>query len=409
MNKSLIGFGITLVIILALGWLGKNLFEAKFGLGQLPEAKYVSAVHGRDVVQAAEGLPGLTRLKITPDEWTMFATTIDGKVWVLNNVNNEGRYVLQPEPIYSVATGFELGEENGMTGLAVSYDFILDHYVFVSYTKREGQEGRNRIDRLTLEQADGKWRVKEVKNIFVGNVPVLGAHQIQGMIVLPVEDKVHLMFTVGDAFVPEHAKDLSKEAGKVMMIQTDGSNPLGERPYPNYPKIQATGVRNAYDLARNELNNWIYLSNNGPEANDVIAYAPLLDADNKIDFGWDGKAESMLTPTMNGEAAPQLIIKSWDVTVSPTDIAVDSLGRFFVNIYSTTRNPNKEVWMGEMNSKNKWKMTKVANRRFSEEGGGTLGLAISNLTGNIWFGDTQDGALYVLGRTWELIRLLPKS
>lgn len=407
MKQSFVLFALVILGFIALGWVGKNLFEAKFGLNALPEARYVSTVYGRDVVQAAEGLPGLTRVKITPDEWTMFATTLDGKVWVLNNVNNEGRYVLQEEPIYSVPIGFKAEEENGMTGLAVSYDFILDHNVFVSYVKKVGNEGRNFIDRLTLEQADGKWRVKNVRNIFVGNVPVLGAHQIQGMITLPVEDKLHVMFTVGDAYTAEYAKDVTKEAGKIMLIQADGTNPLGDRPFPAHPKIQATGIRNAYDLGRNELNDWFYLTINGPEANDVIMYAPLLDATKQIDFGWDGTAASMLKPTANGEPANFLVYK-WDTTVAPTDLVVDSLGRFFLNIYASNRYPSEEVWMGEMGRNGRLKMTKVAVRKESEEDGHTIGLAISNLTGNIWFGDIRDGALYVLGRTWELIRVLGK-
>src|ERR1044072_8854229 len=92
-TKTALVFALVLVILLAIGWAGKLLFEAKFGLTQLPEAAYASTVFGRDVVQSATGLPGVTRIKITPDEWTMFATTLDGKLWVLNNVNNEGKYV----------------------------------------------------------------------------------------------------------------------------------------------------------------------------------------------------------------------------------------------------------------------------------------------------------------------------
>src|SRR5262245_50251404 len=121
MPRTSLSFILIIGGLLLLGWLGKIVFETKFGLGNLPEAVYEPTVWGRSVVSAMDGLPTVTRVKLTPDEWTMFATTLDGRLWVMNNVDNAGRYVRQEAPIYAVNTGWTQGSENGMTGLAVSY------------------------------------------------------------------------------------------------------------------------------------------------------------------------------------------------------------------------------------------------------------------------------------------------
>lgn len=392
------------VLVLKLG------FEVKFGLGGLPDAPYISTVMGRDVVGAVGGLSGVTRIKLTPDEWSMFVTTLDGKVWALKNLDiagtdNGGKYVLQEEPIYQVDTGFEVGEENGMTGLAISYDFNLDHYIFVSYVKRVGSEGRNFIDRLKVSDDGGEWRVVEKKNIFTGNTPVLGAHQIQGMITLPIEDKLHVMFGVGEAFHPEYSGDLAKEAGKILLIQADGSDPLGERPFAGYPRVQAIGLRNPYDLARDEERGVFYITDNGPDVNDRVIRAPLLSGE-RFDFGWNGEGGSMLAVKRDNNVDPSLLAYTWKVTVAPTDIVVDSLGRFYVNVYATERHDSEEILMGEWDRNGKLDIQTIAKKKESEPNSHLLGLTISGQTGNIWFGDPVDGVIYVFGRAWELVRVI---
>ena len=407
MKNSVAGFGLVIGLLVLVGLLAKFGFELRFGLNNLPPAEYQATTWGRAVVKGIDDIPLVTAVDLTADEWSMFATSLDGKVWAINNLNNAGYYEIDPEPIYSLNLGWEPGEENGMTGLAVSYDFILDKTIFVSYAKRVGSVGRNYIDRLVLDRDGDSWKVASARTIFTGNTTVLGAHQIQGLIALPVEDKLHVMFTIGDTYHPEYAHDLRREAGKVMMVQADGSNPLGVRPYPNYPRVQAVGIRNAYDLARNELTDWIYLTDNGPDVHDRILYAPLLNTADQYDFGWDGTNESMLKSYVNGEERNSLVLHDFgEVTVSPTSIDTDSLGRFFVSIFSTVRMPEKEILMGEIGNDQILKLTKIVQRREGVESGNLLGIAVSDLTGNIWFGDIQDGALYALGRSWELVRVL---
>lgn len=409
-NKNIQFFGLFLMAFGLVTLVLKLGFEAKFGLNKLPEAPYVSSVIGRDVVGAVGGLSGVTRIKLTPDEWSMFVTTLDGKIWALKNLDingtdNGGKYVLQEKPIYQVNTGFEVGEENGMTGLAVSYDFNLDHYIFVSYAKKVGSQGKNFIDRLKVNDDDGVWKVIETKNIFVGNTPVLGAHQIQGMITLPIEDKLHVMFGIGEGFHPEYAGDPEREAGKILLVQADGSNPLGQRPFVGYPRVQAMGLRNPYDLARDEERGIFYITDNGPDVNDRVIQAPLLSGE-RFDFGWNGEGGSMLAVKRDNVVDEKLLAYTWKVTVAPTDVVVDSLGRFYVNVYATERHDSEEVLMGEWGRNGKLRMQTIAVKKEGEPDSHLLGLAISGQTGNIWFGDPVDGVIYVLGRPWELVRVI---
>ena len=168
-----------------------------------------------------------------------------------------------------------------------------------------------------------------------------------------------------------------------MLMQIDGSNPMGARPYPRYPKIQAIGVRNVYDLSVYLPTAEVYFTDNGPEANDRLVIAPLFNA-NQFDFGWDGTPASMLTATENGEDKPQYIVDSWPTPVAPVDIIADSLGRYMVNVFSTPRSATTEMLLGEKVG-DEWETTQIV--RPTGAVGNILGLALSFRSGTLFFGD----------------------
>ena len=374
------------------GWLGLSGVELA--------REYTTDVFARRVAKVADDLPGITRVKLTPDEKWLLATTIDGKVWGFANDN--GRYVRQETPVWQIDTGWDVGQGNGMTGLVASYDFEFDKTIFVSLAARQsGERGENQIWRVELEEVEGRLQTKTANVIFRGNTSVLGTHQIHGMTTIPVEDSQHILFAIGDGGVPEHARNLEREAGKIMLIQIDGSNPLGARPYPRYPRIQAIGIRDVYDVSVYLPTAEVYFADRGPEVNDRVIIAPLFST-RQFDFGWDGEPGSMLKVLENGEAKSQYIVQSWDAAVAPVDIVADSLGRFILNIFSTTTHPRAEVALGEKVDE-QWELTTVAER--AEGIGNILGIALSFQTGTIYFGDPSEGAIYGLGRPWEIKRL----
>ncbi len=376
--------------------------------GPKVEQAYVSNVSLRDIAMVSSTVPKVTRIKLSPDERYMFVASLDGTLRVL--VRNEaGKYVMQPTPLHFLNLGWAEGAENGLTGIIVSYAFPTSQYVFLTYAQKlPNGQGENQVLRLIIEEKeDGEVVATNPTVIFRGNTPVAGAHQIQGGISVRVEDKPHLLFAMGDAYHAEYARDLSREAGKLMLITEDGDNPLGSRPYPLFPKIQAIGIRNAYDIAKDPAKDYVVFTDNGPEANDRLIRGPILDGTKQFDFGWNGKPESLIDDVSVGgredEPVPNPLVHVWKTTVAPTDVVVDSLSRIYVNIFSSSNYPNKEIMMGEVRD-GKFSLTPIVTRSQKAEGGNLLGLTLSE-NGNFYFGDFFDGKVYVLGRLWEIGRV----
>ena len=375
---------------------GLMVYQGKPPSTQLPQAdsgNYQSLIAGRYVTPVAEGLGLITRVKLTPDNNLMLVAALTGEVWAL--ARDGQNWTKQTEPLYMVEHGMDVAGENGMTGLIISGDYTKNHFVFLTYTEKQADgQGQNQILRLKVERQGDSYVGAEPTVIFRGNTPVLGAHQIQGGAGLIWQGKPHLLFAIGEAYHPDYARTLAREAGKLLLIQEDGSNPLGVRPYPEYPKIQASGIRNVYDVTTDPINpGWIYFTENGPDTNDMVMRVELFNG-KRFDFGWNGSADSLLQPTVDGMIADSLAAYRWEVTVSPVDIVVDRSGSVYFNIFSSVRYPNKEV-VKLVGHDVTAKLEVVASRRAEVTGGNLLGLA-TGTDGSLYFGDMQDGAVYRL-------------
>ncbi len=395
MKKS---FGLILVLVLAGGgwYFAAQLLPDRSLKPLPPAAEYEARLPNWRVGKIADNLGPITRLKLSPDGQLLFAATLTGKVWVLRR--EDGQWQKQAKVFYEIKPGFTPGVENGLTGLILSSEFATNRQLFLLYARKgpTSRENQNQILRLTVGEKDGELIGVNPTVIYSGLTPTAVSHQIQGGISLKIEGKPHLLFSVGDTyFNPQYAKDLTKEAGKLILIQEDGSDPLGARPYPLFPKIQAVGLRNSYDLALDPTNNWIYLSGNGPEINDTIAYVPLLDPSLKFDFNWSGDGQTLTQPLVNNQPRPEYIIKHWETTVAPVDIASYQPGQFILNVFSTDRYPKKEIILGTHRGTQEATLQTLASRKEGIDGGNPLGLAVGSEK-ELYFGDFYDGAIYLL-------------
>lgn len=358
-------------------------------------ATYEPLVPSARVVDVAGDMGAITRVKLTPDNQLMLVATLTGDVWALTK--DSTGWVRQERPFYQLDHGMDTAGENGLTGLIVSSDYARTQSIFLTYTQKQPSgRGQNQILRLKVVRQDDAYVGMEPVIIFRGNTPVLGAHQIQGGDGLMIEDKPHLLFAVGEGYQEHHARDITKEAGKLILIQEDGSSPLGMRPYPEFPKIQAIGIRNVYDVVVDPVNkDWVYLTHNGPSANDLIMHVPVLDG-RQYDFNWqnENNPASLLKPTVDGIEAMEYVIRVWEVTLSPTDILADRSGAVYFNIFGSSRYEGREVVKGELRN-GQWQWQVVARRKAGLDGGGLLGLA-RGADGVLYFGDLYDGVVYGL-------------
>jgi len=388
---AIVGILLVAIVVGMAVWLMVPRVEQNMELAASQE--YAATQSDRQVVKLGDGLGAVTRVKLTPDEQVMLVTNLAGDLFAF--LRTQSGWVKQEELVYHVDHGMSLAGENGMTGLIISSQYRQNQNIFLTYTQRQSSgRGENTVLRLTLEQREGKYIGTNPMVVFRGNTQVLGAHQIQGGTGVVIEGKPHLLFAIGEGYQERYARELQREAGKLILIQEDGSNPLGQRPYPEFPRLQAIGIRNVYDITLDpKHSDWVYFTQNGPSANDVVIHAPVLDG-GQYDFNWqnENRPADLLTPLRNGAVMSEYVIRTWTVTVSPNDIAVDSDGKVYVTIFSSARYPHSELVMGEWSGQ-EWKWQVVAERKPGAEGGNALGLTLAR-GGVGYFGDLRDGAVY---------------
>ncbi|HVX92501.1 MAG TPA: PQQ-dependent sugar dehydrogenase [Candidatus Dojkabacteria bacterium] len=366
----------------------------------------------------------ITRIKITPNGKLMFVATLKGEIIVFRR-NDVGVFIKQSVPFYTVDTQLEgFPRENGLTGFAFSGDFDKSKEIFLTYTTLNAQkEIKNRVARITLNDDGTNVTGKNFKVIFEGNVTPSQAHQIQNGVGVMINNKSHFMFTIGDAFVSTNAHDLTKDAGKIMLIQRDGSNPVGTRPYPSNPKVQAIGLRNSYDITMNpyDMNMRYLFDDTGNINNDKLMYGDILsmEGDNgkKIDLKWNGddKSQTLVVLDVNTQGNPNMNMMQWAPTVTPLDInfikggkgnipeSTKDVSYFLITLFGQTgsknNTPGKEIMLGKLSnldSQPKVELMPFISRSSLGQGkqGQPIGLAIDPLTQDIYFGDLIEGNIY---------------
>lgn len=103
------------------------------------------------------------------------------------------------------------------------------------------------------------------------------------------------MFAVGEAFDASRALKEKLEAGKLILLQSDGSAPADPRPFQN-SKVQAIGIGKSVAIDYDKGSSLIALGDTGPEKYDRLIIGRFHDAgknDKKLSFNWDGTTQSL--------------------------------------------------------------------------------------------------------------------
>lgn len=367
----------------------------------------------------------ITQIDMTPDGQYMLIGTLGGTIWVYHRV--DGVFKRQADPFFELKTsqpGFP-PQEAGLTGVVLGADFATSGDVFLNYSfALEKKSFRNRVARVTFTKNGNRVAGINPQQIFEANTPGTGSHQIQDGVGILVAGKPHVLFTVGEGFDGKRALDPEKEAGKVMLIQRDGSAPEGDRPFPESPKIQALGIRNAPAIGVNPLNGKIAIGDTGPNNYDRFLYGTLYQADgkniHKLSFNWDGSEESLKKGARDlYDGYKEMVLYRW----APTETAVNI--EFYENsklltlkehqqyvlvvLFGRTgeknNTPGKRIMLGtlEEGAQNTLSLVPLVDRAAVGEGqlGHPLGLAVDHKTGDVYFGDIMEGRLYKVSFSLE--------
>lgn len=367
----------------------------------------------------AENISQITRIEFTPDGNYMLVGTLPGTIWVFHKTK-EG-FLRQTDPFYILNTNFKgwPPQEAGLTGITLGADFEKSGDIFLSYSYKAGEKNfKNRISRITFSKEGNKVVGKQEKLIFEANTPGSLSHQIQGGVGLMIGGKPHVLFTIGEGFIAKRALDPTLEAGKLMLIQRDGSNPLGKRPFQSSLKIQALGLRNSPAIAKDPENGYIAIGDTGPDNYDRFLYGKMFDPTNntqKLSFNWDGQESSLLkfVPDLYN-SSQNMNLFQWAPTETPVNIVfyenkkLPPLGNnqsyvlvsLFGKTGQTVNKPGKRIVLGVITKglQNRVSFATLIERAASGEGrlGHPIGLAVDPRDKTIYFGDILEKRIYKL-------------
>ncbi len=370
----------------------------------------------------AEGLASPTRIKITPSGNYLLVAQISGEIFSFKRLSKG--WDNTPSLLTTAETHFPgfPAEEGGLVGMVFSADFNQNSKLFLLYSYQDEQGIKNRIAVTTLQEIDNKLTAAPPIVIFEANTPGNVSHQITDGLGILIQNKPHLLFLIGEGFKAQRAQDQKLESGKAMIIGEDGGDPIGIRPYPETPKIQAIGLRNGYVLTENiyQGQGRVLLTDTGPDKFDRLITSQLFEpqgkASNPINFGWDGSEEKLLTPIPdpNQQKVADMVLMRLPTTLTFAGLAIHPgkgtipvsnektqslLMTMFGKTGSTTNEPGKEIWLGTLNtSANQPTATArpIIKRNPVKQDtlGNPLGLEIDSRTGDFFFADIFEGKIY---------------
>lgn len=319
--------------------------------------------------------------------WSMDISE-DGNIYFTERIGNVRKIkggILLAEPVITLAEPFVSRGEGGLLGLALDPDFNKNHYIYIMYSYREGNNIYSKVVRL-LERGDQAME----DAIIIDKIPGGVIHN-GGRIKIGPDGKLYI--TTGDSGTAALSQDITSLAGKILRLEKDGSIPI-DNPYADSP-VFSLGLRNPQGLAWN-ADNLLYATDHGDMAQDEIN---LIQPG--ANYGWPLVTGEDST---NNENSHSPIISSGNETWAPSGLAYINQG----------------PWSGELLAA-ALRGSKLVAVTFNEDG--TKAEAVSYWFENV-FGRLRDvyqgknGAIYILtnnrdgrGSTKEnddkIIRLIP--
>jgi glucose/arabinose dehydrogenase len=238
----------------------------------------------------------VSAIAFAPDGRIFYAEQLEGTIRV---INADG--TLQEEPFAQLTVADHLGQDWGLTGLALAPDFATSHHVFAFYTDPlsappdEGATpapnviGRPKLVRLTEKDGVGTDQ-KTISEGFPETDPAHAGFNANGEIHFGPDGMLYASLGDYDLFQeqPDLVTSLGTPIGKILRMKPDGAaaagNPFADDPDAD-PRIFASGFREPFPFtfAPDET---LYGTDNTTvsceELNVILAGK---------DYGWPGMGE----------------------------------------------------------------------------------------------------------------------
>ena len=284
MIKKIIAVSVLIGVLVAAGLIWWN-----FRAGRLETpAAAPSSTPGQEpangdagpAVSLARGLEIPWALDFLPDG-SIILTERPGRVRLV-----DAQKGLLTEPLLTITEVAARGE-GGLLGIAVHPDFDVNGFIYVYYTRQDGNNPVNRVARYFKKDdilADGE--------VILDGIPAGSIHN-GGRIKFGPDGRLYI--TTGDSGNAELSQDLNSLAGKILRLEDDGAAP-SDNPFPGSP-VYSYGHRNPQGLAWDDRGR-LWATEHGSQATDEL---------NLIrpgaNYGWplvrgDATAEGMVSPVL---------------------------------------------------------------------------------------------------------------
>lgn len=186
----------------------------------------------------------------------------DGWIWFSEKRGQISRFSPESrklQKIHFIEEVYQSWDNSGLHGLALHPDFPRSPFVFAHYTYAENQ---SRLVRFRFDSSR-----LELNNPVALIDGILASVTHNGSRIVFSQDGKTLFLTLGDAYRPELAQDLSEYPGKILRVNLDGSVPV-DNPFPGSP-VWSYGHRNPQGLVM-APNGRLYSTEHGGANNDEL-------------------------------------------------------------------------------------------------------------------------------------------
>lgn len=187
-------------------------------------------------------------------------TIRDGKIGILNLKTKKYRFIKNIPTIYASGQG-------GMLDVRVHPDYPRKPWIYLSYSKKQGQKASTVLARTKLKNSTfTKFQELLVADAFTNTDRHFGSRVV-------FDNKGYLYWSIGDRGHRPNGQNLKTHAGSILRLHTDGRVPSDNPFVPNKQakaEIWSYGHRNPQGLHYDLENQRLWAVEHGPRGGDEI-------------------------------------------------------------------------------------------------------------------------------------------